>query len=92
MTRKDREIDELVENQSKSNEEIADMMNESKNLIQEVESRNKLLENECQTLHEKIERMSAQTEEMRGLMELYKEKYKMEKLSSRQIGHTSERG
>jgi methyl-accepting chemotaxis protein len=92
LTRKDREIDELVENQSKSNEEIADIMNESKNLIQEVESRNKLLENECQTLHEKIERMSAQTEEMRGLMELYKEKYKMEKLSSRQTGNTSERG
>lgn len=68
------------------------MMNESKNLIQEVESRNKLLENECQTQQDKLGKLITQNEELRGLMELYKEKYKMEKLNKRQTGQLSERG
>lgn len=84
MARKDRELDELIENQAKSNNEVSDMMKESKQLVEEVEERNRVLEQECQTLKERVDRLTSQNDEMRGLMELYKEKYKTEKLSNRQ--------
>lgn len=91
MTAKEREIEDLVDKQVKANQEISGMMKESKELVQEVEDRNRLLEEECQTLHEKLKRLTAQTDEMKGLMELYKDKYKHEKLNNRQAISLSER-
>lgn len=67
------------------------MMNESKMLVEEVEEKNRALESECQTLGEKLKRTLAQSDEMKGLMELYKEKYKTEKLGNRQGVSFSER-
>lgn len=88
---KEREIEDLIARQVAANQEISDMMRESKNLVQEVEDRNRALEHERQVLEEKLQRMAVQSEEMRGLMELYKNKYKAEKLSNRQSAHLSER-
>jgi DNA-binding transcriptional regulator YbjK len=92
LSKREQELDDLVENQARSNSEVSAMMKESKHLVEEVEDRNRILEQECQVLRDKLDRMASQNEEMRGLMELYKEKYKTEKLSNRQAIPLSGRG
>lgn len=60
------------------------MIVDSKRLVEETTHKNQNLESECMRLKEEIERIMSQTNEMKGLMEMYKEKYKTEKYSNRQ--------
>lgn len=60
------------------------MIGDSKKLLEQANFKNSNLESECFRLKEDLEKSLSQNIELRGLMEMYKEKYKAEKLNNRQ--------
>ena len=59
------------------------MIGDSKILLEQANIKNGNLESECMRLKADLEKSLNQNNELRGLMEMYKEKYKAEKLNNR---------
>lgn len=76
-------LDNHIKREVKDKQELEQIVAQSKSLADETDTRNKKLQEEVEHLRSDQQRVLAQTEEMRGLMELYKDKYKKERLVNR---------
>lgn len=85
LEEKEREIDGLIERQTKANDDVATMIGDSKWLLEQANMKSCNMESECKRLKEDLEKSLIQNGELRGLMEMYKEKYKAEKLNNRNV-------
>lgn len=84
MVAKEAEIEDLIDRQLRADEEVSEMLKESKEMMKTLEEKNKGLERGLGEEESLRERMQAQIGELQGLVGLYKEKYKGEKLKNRQ--------
>lgn len=91
IRRRDKEIDELVERQTKANEDIEEMVADSRSAVSEANARHDGCRIELDKLTIDYKKVCEQLDEVRGLYELFKDKYKNEKLHNRQAGERSSR-